>query len=60
MTLDIPQLWRTHLSKIGKTWSIDFMIGNKSYVGRELAAPSLESFTKFVHEKVDSRVDIFL
>jgi len=44
---DLPQLWKKHLSKTGKTYSLDFCIGNKKYLGKGLAAPTLRAFTDY-------------
>lgn len=57
---DLSDLWSTHLSQTGKTISIDFTIGNEVYVGKGLAAPTLEAFTKFIQEKVDATVHTFM
>lgn len=56
---DLQELWRTHLSSKGKTYSIDFMIGNKKYLGLGLGGPTLEKFTCFIHETVDPSIDTF-
>jgi RimJ/RimL family protein N-acetyltransferase len=56
---DVPEVWKTHLSKTGKTFSIDFMIGNTKYLGKGLGGPTLESFTSFIHETIDRSVDTF-
>lgn len=56
---DLLDLWRSNLSKKGKTFSIDFMIGNQKYFGKGLASPTLEAFTGFIQEKVDPFVDTF-
>lgn len=56
---DLPDVWRRYLSKEGKTFSIDFMIGNPKYLGRGLGGPTLEAFTRFIHESVDKSVDVF-
>jgi RimJ/RimL family protein N-acetyltransferase len=55
---DLPEVWREHLSKTGKTFSIDFTIGNKTFLGKKLAAPTLKAFTRFIQEAVDSTVDL--
>lgn len=49
-----------HLSKTGKTASIDFMIGNKCYIGKGYASPALEAFTNFFRKKVNPEVDTFI
>jgi RimJ/RimL family protein N-acetyltransferase len=56
---DLLEVWRANLSKAGKTFSIDFMIGNRKYLGKGLAAKTLEAFTKFIHERVDHAIDTF-
>lgn len=56
---DLPEGWRDYLSKAGKTFSIDFMIGNKKYLGKGLGGITLERFTQFIHEAIDSAVDTF-
>lgn len=57
---DLPEVWRDHLSKTGKTFSIDFAIGNKAFLGKKLAAPTLKAFTRFIQENVDKAVDLFM
>lgn len=54
-----PQIWREHISTTGKTYSIDFGIGNKKFLGQGLASPTLIAFTKFFKDKVDSECDTF-
>lgn len=56
---DLPETWRPHLSSTGRTWSIDFMIGNNKYLGQGLAAPTLKAFMQFVGEKMIPPVDTF-
>jgi len=57
---DLPPLWKKYLSQTGKTISIDFTIGNEAYVGKGLAASTLEAFTTFFQEKVDPQADTFV
>jgi RimJ/RimL family protein N-acetyltransferase len=57
---NLPEVWRDHLSKTGKTFSIDFMIGNEKFLGKGLATPTLEAFTGFIQEKIDKAVDLFM
>lgn len=56
---DLSDLWRENLSKNGKTFSLDFMIGNPKFFGKGLAAPTLEAFTQFIANQVDRAVDTF-
>jgi RimJ/RimL family protein N-acetyltransferase len=57
--LDLTEIWKMHLSKTGRTFSIDFMIGNKQYLNCGLGGPTLEAFTQFVQEEVDFSIDTF-
>lgn len=57
---DLPEQWIPYLSKAGKTFSIDFMIGNKDYFGKDLAAPTLKAFMGFIQKNVDPTVDLFM
>lgn len=56
---DLSELWKSNLSQNGKTFSIDFMIGNQKYFGKGLAASTLEAFTSFIHTEIDSSIDTF-
>lgn len=55
---DLPEIWRTYLSKTGKTFSIDFMIGNPKFLGKGLGGQTLEKFTQFIKNR-DPKVDTF-
>lgn len=63
MTSDLSQLpnqsEKQHLSKTGKTVSIDFMIGDEDYVGKGLAAHTLKQFMEFMR-KTDALIDTFI
>lgn len=52
-------LWQEHISKTGKTYSIDFGIGNSHFLGQGLAAGTLKKFTVFFQTKVDQLADTF-
>lgn len=52
-------IWKEHLSTTGKTYSIDFGIGNSKFLGKGLAAPTLKKFTAFFQKKIDLLVDTF-
>lgn len=56
----LPAEWLPHLSKTGKTSSIDFMIGNVDFFGKGFAAPTLQAFTEFIPAEVDLTVDTFI
>lgn len=57
---NLPQGWYENLSPIGKTFSIDFMIGNEKYLGKGLAGITLEAFTQFIPQYVDQSVTRFI
>lgn len=56
---DLTELHRAHLSKGGKTISLDFGIGNRDFLGKGLAAPTLTAFTKFYQGDIDPKADTF-
>lgn len=56
---NILELWKDNLSKSGKTYTIDFCIGNKNYLGKGLASITLETFTKFFQKNIDNNADTF-
>jgi RimJ/RimL family protein N-acetyltransferase len=56
---DYPQIWKDHLSVTGHTYSIDFCIGNITFLGKGLAAPTLEAFVQFFQGSVDAKADTF-
>ena len=55
----LPQIWKDNISKSGKTYTIDFCIGNKNYLGKGLASITLETFTYFFQKNVDNSADTF-
>lgn len=57
---DIAELKKAHLSKYGRSYGIDFMIGNPQYFGKGLAAKTLKKFLEFIRESVDKRADTFI
>lgn len=56
---DLPKEWILHLSKTGKTYCIDFLIGNEACLGKGLSAPTLKAFMSFIQEHVAPSVDTF-
>lgn len=50
---------RHHLSKNGHTITIDFGIGNIVFLGKGLAAPTLQAFTEFYKREIDPKADTF-
>jgi RimJ/RimL family protein N-acetyltransferase len=56
---DLPEIWKAHISKTGKTVTIDFMIGNMKYLGKGVGGTTLDAFTRFIHQG-DPMIDTFL
>lgn len=56
---DMTDLHRQYLSKSGNTMTLDFGIGNVDFLGKGLAAPTLDAFTRFFHENIDPKTDTF-
>lgn len=54
-----PGIWKEHMAKNGRTYTIDFCIGNKAYLGEGLAAPTLKAFTDFFKKHVDHLANTF-
>lgn len=57
---DLPPIWKEQISKVGNTYSIDFTIGQKDFIGKGLAAITLEAFTSFFKNAVDHDADTFM
>jgi RimJ/RimL family protein N-acetyltransferase len=49
-----------HLSKAGHTYGIDYMIGDKNYLGKGYGAKTLEKFLDFFRKEFDSSADTFI
>lgn len=56
---DLSEIQKKHLSKSGHTITLDFGIGNKKYLGKGLAAPTLQKFVHFYKQAVDPLADTF-
>lgn len=54
-----PEIWKKHISVTGTTYSIDFGIGNVKFLGKGLAALTLETFTNFFQRTIDTNADTF-
>lgn len=52
-------LWNKNSSKLGKTFTIDFCIGNEKYLEKGLASLTLEAFTRFLQKEVNTDADTF-
>ncbi|OHX12547.1 hypothetical protein BI347_02780 [Chromobacterium sphagni] len=57
---DIPSIWMEFLSKTEKNFSIDFCIGNMSFLGKGLAANALNNFITFFNSKIEPKARVFL
>lgn len=55
----LPEIWNENLSKSGNTYSLDFGIGNKDFIGKGLASETLKAFTDFFRSEVDPSADTF-
>lgn len=49
-----------HLSKTGRSYSLDFMIGNKTYLGKGMGAPTLVAFMHYFRSEIDKDVELFM
>lgn len=56
---DLSQVHLANMSETGHTVSLDFGIGNKKYLGRGLAAPTLLEFMFFYKRTIDPKADTF-
>lgn len=54
---DLPDTYRKNMSLDGHTIGLDFGIGNKMFLGKGLAAPTLESFVSFYYNQIDPLTD---
>lgn len=52
-------LHRTYLSEAGHTIGLDFGIGNPLFLGKGLAAPTLEAFIKYFTTHINPKADTF-
>ncbi len=55
----LSKLHQDNMSKTGKTYGLDFCIGNKKYLGKGYAANTLEEFTKFFQSEIDVQANKF-
>ena len=56
---ELTDLHRKNLSPKGNTITLDFGIGNKEFIGKGLAAKTLEAFVNFYHNQIDPLADTF-
>ena len=55
-----PDHFKPYLARGGKTFSMDFGIGNKDFVGKGLAALTLEEFIKYFAKHIEPEAKQFL
>ncbi len=57
---DIPAIKKAHLSTLGSSYSVDYMIGNRNYFGKGLGSKTLHVFTEqFFRQHYDPQADTF-
>jgi RimJ/RimL family protein N-acetyltransferase len=56
---NLPDVHKKYMSEKGHTISLDFGIGNKKFLGKGLAAPTLEAFVNFYNTQIDTLADTF-
>lgn len=56
---NLSALHLANMSQTGHTIALDFGIGNKKYLGRGLAAPTLLAFMQFYTSSIDPKADTF-
>jgi RimJ/RimL family protein N-acetyltransferase len=56
---EMPEIFRTHLSKSGHTVALDFGVGNNQYLGKGLAASTLIAFMEYYRHQIDPVADTF-
>ncbi len=56
---DLTELHIKYLSEKGRTIGVDFGIGNKHFLSKGLASPTLAMFVTFYHEQIDPTADTF-
>jgi RimJ/RimL family protein N-acetyltransferase len=56
---DLSETHLVNMSETGHTIALDFGIGNKEYLGRGLAAPTLSEFMRFYKKAIDPKADTF-
>ena len=57
---DPPDYMKPYLSKTGKTFGLDFCIGNKNFFGQGLGASTLIAFMEYFSSLIELKADTFL
>jgi RimJ/RimL family protein N-acetyltransferase len=57
---DINALQRAHVSTIGTSYGIDYMIGDTDYLGKGYGASTLSRFVDFIRADIDPKADTFM
>lgn len=55
-----PECYKPYLARDGKTFGLDFCIGNKNHLGKGLAAQTLTAFMDYFSEEIEPKVSTFL
>lgn len=56
---NVPDIWKENLSISAHTVSLDFMIGEESFLGKGLAHLAINAFISFYLLKIDTKADTF-
>lgn len=56
---ELSDLHKDYLSKSGHTITLDFGIGNAAFLGKGLAATTLQAFATFYQQQIDPKADTF-
>lgn len=56
---DLSELHKKNMSQSGVAIALDFGIGSKKYLGKGLAAPTLQKFIRFYKQSIDPLADTF-
>lgn len=55
-----PETYKPFISQKGKTFGLDFCIGNAKFFGKGLAAPTLKAFMTFFSQEIEPQTDTFI
>jgi RimJ/RimL family protein N-acetyltransferase len=59
-TDDLDEIKLDNLSKTGNSYNIEYMIGDKNYLGKGYGAKTLSEFVEFFRNTIDPKADTFL
>lgn len=55
-----PEHYKPYFSRSGKTFSLDFCIGNKKYLGKGLASLTLVAFIEYFSKNIEPKANTFI